>query len=108
MEPNAQPEAEKDKGKTCRLAFRLSEEEKQMLQSRADVIGTGLSNYIRQTVLENKAILTTADDRLQLKGMAVNLNQLAHRANATGHIPSELPALLLKIKQLLADAYRQR
>jgi len=71
-------------------------------------VGTGLSSYIRQTVLEGKTISMPSEDRAQLKGMAINLNQIARKVNASGQVPGELAELILKINQLLSDAYRQR
>jgi len=94
--------------KAFRLAFRLSEDEKKELEARAESAGTGLSKYARQRLLEGKTISMPSEDRAQLKGMAINLNQIARKVNATGQVPGELSELLLKINQLLNDAYRQR
>lgn len=106
MEPNDEPVTAKTKA--FRLAFRLSEEEKKEFQARADSAGTGLSNYARQKLLEGKTISMTGEEQAQLKGMAINLNQIARRVNASGQLPGELSELILKINQLLRDAYRQR
>lgn len=94
--------------KTFRLAFRLSKEEKKELQARADSAGTGLSKYARQNLLAGKTISMTGDEQAQLKGMAINLNQIARKANASGQVPRELTELLTMINQILRDAYRQR
>lgn len=94
--------------KTFRLAFRLSEKEKTELQARAERSGTGLSNYARQKLLSGKTVSMSADEQAQLKGMAINLNQIARRVNASGQVPGELAELILKINQILSDAYRQR
>jgi hypothetical protein len=94
--------------KAFRLAFRLSEEEKKELQTRADAVGTGMSKYARQRLLEGKSISMPAEDRAQLKGMAINLNQIARKVNATGQVPGELSELLSRINQLLSNAYRER
>lgn len=96
------------KTKAFRLAFRLSEKEKTELQTRADRVGTGLSNYARQKLLAGKTIAMNADEQAQLKGMAINLNQIARKVNATGQVPGELTELLLTINQILSDAYSQR
>ncbi len=106
MEPN--DETTTTQTKAFRLAFRLSEEEKKELQTRADSAGTGLSNYARQKLLDGKTISMTGEDRAQLKGMAINLNQIARRVNVSGQVPGELAGLILKINQVLSDAYRQR
>ncbi len=106
MEPK--DEQTSAKTKAFRLAFRLSEEEKKELQTRADSAGTGLSKYARQKLLEGKTILMSAEDRAQLKGMAINLNQIARKVNASGQVPGELSELILKINHILSDAYRQR
>jgi len=96
------------KTKAFRLAFRLSEKEKNELQARADRAGTGLSNYARQNLLAGKTIAMSAGEQAQLKGMAINLNQIARKVNATGQVPGELTELLLAINQILCDAYGQR
>ena len=94
--------------KAFRLAFRLSEDEKKELEARAESAGTGLSKYARQRLLEGKTISMPSEDRAQLKGMAINLNQIARKVNTTGQVPVELSELLLKINQLLSNAYRER
>lgn len=94
--------------KAFRLAFRLSAEEKKELQARAERSGTGLSNYARQKLLSGKTVSMNADEQAQLKGMAINLNQIARRINASGQVPGDLAELILKINQTLTDAYRQR
>ncbi len=96
------------KTKAFRLAFRLSEKEKSELQTRADRVGTGLSNYARQKLLAGKTIALNAEEQAQLKGMAINLNQIARKVNATGQVPSELTELLVAINKILSDAYGQR
>ena len=106
MDPN--DEQLTTKTKTFRLAFRLSEKEKNELQARADRVGTGLSNYARQKLLAGKTIAMNAEEQAQLKGMAINLNQIARKVNATGQVPGELTELLLAINQILSDAYGQR
>lgn len=47
---------------------------------------------------------TFADHERQLRGMATNINQLAHIANAQGDLPTEQQ--LAKISQLISD-YRK-
>jgi len=106
MDPN--DEISSTQTKAFRLAFRLSEEEKKELQTRADSAATGLSNYARQKLLEGKTISMTDETQAQLKGMAINLNQIARKVNASGQVPGELSELILKINQVLSDAYRQR
>lgn len=106
MDPN--DETTSTKTKAFRLAFRLSEKEKTELQARAERVGTGLSNYARQKLLAGKTIAMNSEEQAQLKGMAINLNQIARKVNATGQVPGELAELLLAINQILSDAYGQR
>jgi hypothetical protein len=106
MDPN--DEQLTAKTKAFRLAFRLSEKEKSELQARADRVGTGLSNYARQKLLAGKTIAMNSEEQAQLKGMAINLNQIARKVNATGQVPGELTELLVAINQILSDAYGQR
>lgn len=107
MDPN-DDEQLTAKTKAFRLAFRLSEKEKNELQARAERAGTGLSNYARQNLLAGKTIAMSASEQAQLKGMAINLNQIARKVNAAGQVPGELSELLLAINQILSDAYSQR
>ena len=74
--------------KKYRITVKLTTEDYYTLKGKAKSAGTSMSEFVRK-VLENGNVIERltveqADSIRKLCGMANNLNQLAHRANAEG------------------------
>lgn len=83
------------------ISIRVSEQEYEEIQKKIKETKQTQQSFILNAV-EGAAILTAADSKLlkdismqladllkQIKGIAVNINQLAYKANAYGEIPME-------------------
>ncbi|TYK32816.1 DUF6290 family protein [Bacteroides pyogenes] len=99
----------KKRNKTSVIIFRVSEEEKRILQKKAEIYNLSLSSYVRKVSLETK-ILSKTDVKIafELKKIGVNLNQIAKHLNSIpfeenikNHL-NEIEALLDFIKNILS------
>ena len=83
------------------ISIRVSEQEYESIQKKIQATKQTQQSFILNAI-EGAAILTAKDSKLlkdismqladllmQVKGMAVNINQLAYKANAYGEIPTE-------------------
>lgn len=83
------------------ISIRVSEQEYESIQKKIQATKQTQQSFILNTI-EGAAILTAKDSKLlkdismqladllkQIKGIAVNINQLAYKANAYGEIPTE-------------------
>lgn len=83
------------------ISIRVSEQEYESIQKKIQATKQTQQSFILNAI-EGAAILTAKDSKLlkdismqladllkQVKGMAVNINQLAYKANAYGEIPAE-------------------
>lgn len=83
------------------ISIRVSEQEYESIQKKIQATKQIQQSFILNAI-EGAAILTAKDSKLlknismqlvdlleQVKGMAVNINQLAYKANAYGEIPTE-------------------
>ena len=83
------------------ISIRVSEQEYESIQKKIQATKQTPQSFILNAI-EGAAILTAKDSKLlkdismqladlleQVKGMAVNINQLAYKANAYGEIPTE-------------------
>lgn len=83
------------------ISIRVSEQEYEVIQKKIQVSQQTQQAFILNAI-EGAAILTAKDSKLlkdismqladllkQIKGIAVNINQLAYKANAYGEIPTE-------------------
>lgn len=83
------------------ISIRVSEQEYESIQKKIQATKQTQQSFILN-VIEGAAILTAKDSKLlkdismqladlleQVKGMAVNINQLAYKANAYGEIRTE-------------------
>lgn len=82
------------------ISIRVSEQEYESIQKKIQATKQTQQSFILNAI-EGAAILTAKDSKLlkdismqladlleQVKGMAVNINQLAYKANAYGEIPT--------------------
>lgn len=83
------------------ISIRVSEQEYEAIQKKIQATKQTQQSFILNAI-EGAATLTAKDSKLlkdismqladllkQIKGIAVNINQLAYRANAYGEIPAE-------------------
>ena len=90
-----------------RVTVRLTVEERRVLEARARECGRTVSAYLRETALgavpRRSAGVAGRKTRYQLARIGNNLNQLAHRANATRQVEAveALLATLAKLDPLL-------
>lgn len=83
------------------ISIRVSEQEYESIQKKIQATKQTQQSFILNAI-EGAAILTVKDSKLlkdismqladllkQVKGIAVNINQLAYKANAYGEIPTE-------------------
>ena len=83
------------------ISIRVSEQEYEAIQKKIQSSQQTQQSFILNAI-EGAAILTAKDSKLlkdismqladllkQIKGIAVNINQLAYKANAYGEIPTE-------------------
>lgn len=83
------------------ISIRVSEQEYKAIQKKIQATNQTQQSFILNAI-EGAAILTAKDSKLlkdistqladllkQIKGIAVNINQLAYKANAYGEIPAE-------------------
>ena len=83
------------------ISIRVSEQEYESIQKKIQATKQTQQSFILNAI-EGATILTAKDSKLlkdismqladllkQIKGIAVNINQLAYKANAYGEIPTE-------------------
>lgn len=83
------------------ISIRVSEQEYEAIQKKIQATKQTQQSFILNAI-EGATILTAKDSKLlkdismqladllkQIKGIAVNINQLAYKANAYGEIPTE-------------------
>ena len=83
------------------ISIRVSEQEYEAIQKKIQATKQTQQSFILNAIV-GAAILTAKDSKLlkdismqladllkQIKGMAVNINQLAYKANAYGELPAE-------------------
>lgn len=98
------------------VKFRASDAEKAVLRRNADVVGLTVSAYLRQAAFNTRLGLLTTDEfevlidlNSQLRGVATNVNQLAHSVNRrSSSLPNtdtleQIAALLAELKPLIDD-----
>lgn len=93
--------------RTYRVNLKMNTEEYYTLKYRASEAGISLSDFIRAIILKAEIKQRLSPELVEyirkLSGMANNLNQIAHRANAAGYRDARTEYLFLadKIDNLL-------
>ena len=100
------------------ISIRVSEQEYEAIQKKIQATNQTQQSFILNAI-EEAAILTAKDSKLlkdismqladllkQIKGIAVNINQLAYKANAYGKIPTarQLEEYSLQTEKLRKEA----
>ncbi|CED91301.1 MobC family plasmid mobilization relaxosome protein [Actinomyces succiniciruminis] len=95
-----------------RLTVYLSPDERALLEARAANTGESMARILVQSALHPAAaeIQTAADitlaveqlrwHRRQLAGIATNLNQVAHHANAAHEVPADFARVVAQVDEL--------
>ena len=98
------------------VTIRMTDYEREYLNNMVEESGLSMQTFIiraikgavirpsDEIIVLKEISKTFADHERQLRGMATNINQLAHIANAQGDLPTEQQ--LVKISQLISD-YRK-
>lgn len=97
-------------GRHIRMSLRLSDTEDREIRRRASAAGVSPQRYLLEASLGGGRITVVdrgrrVDEftlaRRQLAGLATNINQLARRGNATGHIPAGTERAIRDIARVL-------
>lgn len=98
------------------VTIRMTDYEREYLDNMVEESGLSIQTFIiraikgavirpsDEIIVLKEISKTFADHERQLRGMATNINQLAHIANAQGDLPTKQQ--LAKISQLISD-YRK-
>lgn len=108
-----------------RLTVYISADERALLEAKAETLGVSMSRILVDGALHSGrsefvdgatlsgALSTLTDLQQQIRGIAGNLNQLAHHANATQEFPVDavqtakrVKALVLRVEDVLASVTR--
>lgn len=96
-----------------RVTVYVSDDERAMLQVRADSYGVSMSRVLVDGALHagesahidgatlNSVLAVLTDMQQQIRGIAGNLNQLAHHANATQEFPADAAATARRVKTMI-------
>lgn len=94
--------------RTVQIKFRVTEEERAMIEEKMKLIPTrNMEAYLRKMAIDGYVIQVDHSDikemTAQIQKIGVNINQIAHRANATGNVYQED---IEEIKGVLAEIWR--
>lgn len=84
--------------KTERIHVRLTIEEKELLQKKADQLGLSLSEYFRNIAVTKEPIFIDNSLLIQIQKIGYNVNQIVRNSHATKMPPSD--NLLKEIENL--------
>ena len=93
--------------KGAMVSFRISKEEKELLNKRSKKINTSISNYCRYAVLNKKVnyISGIKDVLPELNRIGNNLNQIAYKLNSRAIFNADFENIRLEFEILLGDIY---
>jgi len=109
MPERGRPAKEKEKLSRS-INLKLTKDDFEVIQQKAESIGMKTTQYARQMVLKGRIKPRYTKEELDLRrkiaGMANNMNQLARKANADGFKEAEFIAynLFVELKALLYDS----
>jgi hypothetical protein len=82
--------------------IRVSESDYVRLKQGAESVGISFAEHCRQLLTNGKAVNSDklSDIRLELNKIGVNINQIAHRANAQGYDSEMYDSVISEIAEL--------
>jgi hypothetical protein len=108
--PGGRPRKDPADRRTETYGLRLSPKEKAELEDRAERAGLSLAEYLRRRAL-GKPVKTQVDKEAthELNRIGVNLNQIAHVANAGDleHIQSQAAEAIEEVRALIEELGQQ-
>ena len=109
----ARPRLSPTARRTRTVCARLTEAEARELAARAASAGEATSVYVRRRALgepvRHAAVQRLgAEERVELRRIGVNLNQIARALNAGGRVPTGVLAEVKRVRDLVADLLEGR
>ena len=102
MNDEIEENAEKEKEKRSRIELRIDEKQKQEVLQKCKEININISEYTRQLYKYGEIRIVPEQLTRDIRGMAVNLNQIAKRINSgatsENSVISELQSLLSQLQ----------
>lgn len=90
--------------KTRVQSIRFTPYEWVLIRLKAGSANLPPSTFVRRAALSRRILHRTTPEAIQaLNRVGVNLNQLAHVANATGQVPPELYSVLQRIEEAVDE-----
>lgn len=89
--------------RTRKMTFRLTEEEYKKIKEKVEEAGISQQQFLLKTALEKEIIHIKEYQELifQIKKIGTNINQIARKANETGHISeSDISAVKGGLEQI--------
>ena len=105
----------KNRTRPARIAFRVTEQERQLIQKKMEQLGTkNMGAYLRKMAIDGYIIKVDYTEQKKLAAaisrVAGNINQICRRINQTGHFYEddivELKAKQCEIWELLKQSQR--
>ena len=105
----------KNRTRPARIEFRVTEQERQLIQKKMDQLGTkNMGAYLRKMAIDGYIIKVDYTEQKKLAAavsrVAGNINQICRRINQTGHFYEddivELKAKQCEIWELLKQSQR--
>ena len=81
----------KNRTRPARIEFRVTEQERQLIQKKMEQLGTkNMGDYVRKMAIDGYIIKVDYTEQKKLAAavsrVASNINQICRRINSTGHV----------------------
>lgn len=64
------------------MEFRVTPEEREIIEQKAKDIGCKFSHYARLMLMHGQVFNISAEEKIQLRGIGININQIAKKLNS--------------------------
>ena len=97
----------KNRTRPARIEFRVTEQERQLIQKKMDQLGTkNMGAYLRKMAIDGYIIKVDYTEQKKLAAavsrIATNINHVCRRINSTGHF---YDADVAELKERMADVW---